>query len=865
MRFRVGAASVALAAMGSVASQTAYCQLSAAIRYDLPSQDLAASLRTVARMSGRDIIISTEAMEGKRAPELHGSFLPDDAVRHLMNGSGVIVRFTRDAILVGTVAEGRPSAQSLGEYASDIVVTGSRIRGTPPASPVLKIDQTALQDGGYHDLGEAVRDLPQAFGGGQNPGVTNGTYPDGTSNLNSASTLNLRGLGSDATLTLVNGHRIAFGGSNQAIDISAIPIEMVDRIEVLTDGASAIYGSDAVGGVANVILKRDYDGFAASAGLGGSTEGGNFQQQYAAAAGSRWSTGGFVAAYEFSRNSAIMADQRSYTSKLDRTTTLLPFRKAHSAAMSAHQMLGETIELSLDGFYNFRRHLVTTPFSVTAPYTFRGSKATARTTTWGIVPSLKYSGLAGWEIGANFSYGKSRARYSTIVASAGANLYDTHGCYCSTLTAFEVNADGTLFTLPGGSAKLALGAGYRNNLLDYSRERTNFRPITTRPQYFTGKQESIYAFGELYLPVIAAVEEAATRPMLGLTAALRYEDYEGMEAVATPKVGLVFAPSRDVDLAATWGRSFKAPTLYQKYLAQQTYLEDADGYGTGYPAGATVLSRGGGNLDLQPERATSWTATLDLHPHTVPGLNITISAFHIRYGDRVVQPILSSAGILDNGSFSDLIILSPSADQISGVVAAAASGLTNLSSYDFDPDAVVAIVDNRYVNVAEQKIRGVDLSARYRVALGGEDSLTFQAAASYIESRQRLTADQPSTRLAGAIFYPPHWRARGGVTWKSSRLGVSGFVNYIGDVSDERFAPAISTIRGQTLVDLTVRYDLPDDLGPLSGLEIQASARNLFNDKPSAVRTLAPYFPPFDSSNYTAIGRFLSLQLTKRW
>src|SRR6185369_12943879 len=99
-------------------------------------------------------------------------------------------------------------------------------------------------------------------------------------NTGGASTLNLRGLGSGATLTLLNGHRLAYNVTNPAVDVSAIPLEAVERLEIVADGASALYGSDAVAGVANVVLKRDYAGLSTSARFGASTDGGNSQQQY---------------------------------------------------------------------------------------------------------------------------------------------------------------------------------------------------------------------------------------------------------------------------------------------------------------------------------------------------------------------------------------------------------------------------------------------------------------------------------------------------------------------------------------------------------------------------------------------------------
>src|SRR3546814_6163063 len=96
---------------------------------------------------------------------------------------------------------------------------------------------------------------------------------DLSENLASTSTLNLRGLGPDATLTLINGHRIAYDGAFQGVDISAIPLAALDRLEIVADGASALYGSDAVGGVANIILLRDFDGIWSSARISGTTEG----------------------------------------------------------------------------------------------------------------------------------------------------------------------------------------------------------------------------------------------------------------------------------------------------------------------------------------------------------------------------------------------------------------------------------------------------------------------------------------------------------------------------------------------------------------------------------------------------------------
>src|SRR5690606_21184391 len=121
------------------------------------------------------------------------------------------------------------------------------------------------------------------FTGGQNPGVLMGNVAGGglaNQNVTGGSGLNLRGLGPDASLTLLSGRRLAYGGFVQSVDISAIPVEAVERVEIVADGASAIYGSDAVGGVANVVLKRDFEGVALSARYGAASDGGLATHEY---------------------------------------------------------------------------------------------------------------------------------------------------------------------------------------------------------------------------------------------------------------------------------------------------------------------------------------------------------------------------------------------------------------------------------------------------------------------------------------------------------------------------------------------------------------------------------------------------------
>ena len=142
----------------------------------------------------------------------------------------------------------------------EVVVTGSRLQQLPgeQASQTIILDQETIRSMGEVSLERILRQLPQ----NSNPTSERyGSDLNQASNLTGASTVNLRGLGSESTLILVDGKRIGYNGILGGVtDVSSIPLTMVERIEVVLDGASAIYGSDAVGGVVNIILRKDYEG-----------------------------------------------------------------------------------------------------------------------------------------------------------------------------------------------------------------------------------------------------------------------------------------------------------------------------------------------------------------------------------------------------------------------------------------------------------------------------------------------------------------------------------------------------------------------------------------------------------------------------
>ena len=201
----------------------------------------------------------------------------------------------------------------------EIVVTGSRIRQDPLAAgrPVLNIDEEALDRSGLSSVGDFLQRLPSS-GGGLNSKVNSsgnfGNPPDGGGVGAGASEIDLRFLGSKRVLVLVDGLRWVNGSSASGVpgstDLNTIPASAIERIEVLQDGASPIYGSDAIAGVVNFITKRRQDGFGASAQLGAFDDSDGETQQYEVSFGaSNDRTDIFFAAQYVHQNSVSNADR----------------------------------------------------------------------------------------------------------------------------------------------------------------------------------------------------------------------------------------------------------------------------------------------------------------------------------------------------------------------------------------------------------------------------------------------------------------------------------------------------------------------------------------------------------------------------
>lgn len=184
---------------------------------------------------------------GHRSPQLPIRSVRRGSLRHCVFGIGVGLAHVAGAAAQSTPTE--PSAAA--ERYPEVIVTGSRLPETAGASsaPVIVLAREDIERGGADSIADALQALPMNTGVAVNTNVDVGGL--------GAARMNLRGLGPERTLVLLNGRRLPNGGvgSDTSVDLNMLPVALVDRVEVLTSGASAVYGADAVGGVVNVITR----------------------------------------------------------------------------------------------------------------------------------------------------------------------------------------------------------------------------------------------------------------------------------------------------------------------------------------------------------------------------------------------------------------------------------------------------------------------------------------------------------------------------------------------------------------------------------------------------------------------------------
>lgn len=818
-----------------------------------------------------------------------------------------------------------------------ILVTGSRIRGVSAVgSNVIAIDRERIEQEPVQSTADLLRRVPQVVTLGANP--NGGSAQNGAANATRSSGINLRGLGNTATLLLYDGKRLPPQGTQgQFTDPSVIPTIALSRVEVVADGASAIYGSDAIAGVVNFILRKNFDGIEVSARVGVTDSGEYGEQQLAAIFGKTWATGSAMIAGEYARNDALLAGDLSWYQQDNvarggrdlRTTfcnpgtivaggttyaipaggvtpataaslvpgasnrcfynalggdAVIPEQERTSVVAAVSQDLGDRVRVFADGFYSHRDGAIPSIATATAVVPsvnpFFASPvpgATSVTVQWSMFPD--YGELSNdfrsesWNVSGGieaqlfgdvegsfyYAHGESEdvadRRNNGINGGAltaaladpnpatalnvfgGPNnratldrLIDNYFVIigATKLDVANLQIDGSLVELPGGKLRFAAGGEYRREWTF-----TDLVTGTSASQRHTGASGSRNVkavFGELFIPIFGAGNAQPGLQELSLSLAGRWEKYSDFGETSNPKIGITYEPVRGLRLRGSYGTSFRAPTFTEVSTV-------AGGAGLYYdtlpgPAGnLTGIGIAGGNPNLEPETATTWSIGAQLQPVALSGLNVEVTYFDVQYENQI-QALRGTPGLLTNPLYADFRNLAPTAAEIDAL---RNSGLP-INNPSVTTGVVQFIADGRRQNLGTSNVSGIDFQASYRWEWGDWSVDAGLNGSYFLKYDFEAVPGAGFTDVLNTIAFPQKFRMQADAGLAYGRFRTRLIWNHLSSYRNTTVAPAQDVAALDTF-DLSVAFDVNEML-TLSG-----EVRNLFDRDPPFVDTNFGYDP----------------------
>ena len=884
-------------------------------------------------------------------------------------GQGTVTPAEQAESPTAPAADGTIGPAPITEPSADVVVTGSRIRAVAPVgSSVVALGREDIAASGQVTIDRAIRELPQVF----NLGVSEGSrgQTGGAGNIVYGNSVNLRGIGPNATLIIVDGHRVVNNG--RSTDPSVLPTLGVERVEVVADGASAIYGSDAVAGVVNLIPRRNLNGVEAFARGGVSDDGAYHEYSLGVAVGKRFDRGQVMLAFEHVERSNLNGDDRSFfrsnqsgsgggdysslrcspgtirTTATGATTSyaipaagvtqatagslvpgsanrcddlqgqdLIPRQSYNSVNGTFTFEVTDWLSVFADGFFsrrNYERFPAYANASLSVPstnaffvrpagftgtsylldYNFRNDVPRNRQSgygqSWQVTPGVRVKLPADWEFEALVGVGRTKDTSSTflgvgnaalnaaLASSNPATAFDPYGLYRTSpatlagifnqisvdptngrFTGYEARLNGGLFALPGGDVKVALG--YEGQ--EFTSELGTARGAPTTQvvfRVFDRRVDSAYA--EVLVPLFGSANATAGFERLDLTAAVRYDRYSDVGETTNPKFGASWSPLRGVTLRGSYGTSFRAPTIPQIYgNSNQLFVQNYQSPGGGAPT--VGVARSGGNLDLSPETAETWSVGADLE--LVPRLHLSATYFSVDYKNQVIA-LLSDLAVLTrlsqfNGT--GLIVQGPAAG--TQVAALIAQGLAVAGALPGgNPLNVGLFVDGRSQNLGRSITRGIDFQANYTVLTDNAGTFGINLSGTYLtEFRTAQTPSAPIISQLNQIFQPLKFKARASLNWDSGPFGILARVQHLGGYENIAVTPR-QQVASYSPVDLNLTWKIGDSATPFTfGIEM----RNVFDTKPPYVN-LAPSANGsggYDATTTDPIGRLFAVSVRKRW
>jgi iron complex outermembrane recepter protein len=913
----------ALALAAWVAAMDAASAQDAARKYQIQEQSLGQALREFALASNLDLLFSPDLVADKKSASLDGKFTVDQGLRTLLRGSGlefsisgsrVVISEAKEAparqatsptsTLNGTngytrlaqadVAERSPGStsdpsstrdevpQSLRDRIAleEIVVTGTNIRGVyPTSSPVHIYTAEDIRRTGATTTEQFIGKLPQNF-------ATISPYGSGSASREAVSGIDLRGLGVGTTLVLMNGRRLSSASRGRTADISMIPASAIARVEVLTDGASAIYGSDAIGGVVNFVLREDFERAETRLAYGGNADGGLNQGGVTQTFGRQWNSGHVLISYDFLNADALARTARDY-SRASAPGTLTPDDERHNLLATFSQHITDRLTVGGDvvlgqrdiesGFSqnmsstNPLNHLLNTDATEVKQNLFNLG------VDYDLTDSLRAS--------LDASYSKNETeRNSVATRFNNPNIAPIRTRVLNDQEVRDLTAmlDGSLFTIAGGDVRFSLGAGLLDE--DYTGQNQNGQ-ITASEM----GRRTTSAFAEVFVPLIGSGQNMPGVHRLELSLAGRYTDTKDTSKpslardfgdATDPKIGVLWAPISALSFRGTYGTSFRAPPLLQIDPTSAANFQIGDiplPLFTG-PL-STVLVLSGTSLDIKAETAETYTLGFDLQPDWRPGLKLSATYYFIDYTDRIAEPIFGADPIIAPADFPELLTRQPSAAVIERLLtqnnpsstvtidlSTPAAVAAAAAAFAADPDFWVYDLRRRNLSLSRQDGIDVGIDDRFDTHWG---ELRLGANLTYVlDYRQRLLESKPAVSIVDTVGFPVDLRGR--VYAGLSRGGFDGTlgINYIDGYINSGDPANVVKVASWTTADLNVSYDFTREghSGLLNGLRANLSVQNVFDqDPPFVFRAAADDRFGFDGQNANPLGRFIMFGISKQW
>ena len=743
----------------------------------------------------------------------------------------------------------------------EIIVTGTNIRGVVnPTVPLLQFDRKDIELSGAVTVDDFLRTIPQNFASGtvlagnsdaitvtRNGNTTQGTTPD------------LRGLGAGSTLTLVNGRRLAPAGSAGAVDINILPLGAIERVDVVTDGATAAYGSDAVGGVMNFITRQDYEGFEVRARYGYATGNSKEEVGAGAAGGFNWSSGNLIVGTEYVETTPLKAGELDFVDpvEVEEDANFGSASERLSFTGNLNQRIGNDGRFGMDFLYaDNQSETFSTIDAVPRIYTIDQIALTLGT-------KLEYDFNERFTATLLADLSQTRLEEQVIDALINESVGGV-GEFDNDLHAVEGRLSGELLNIPGGEVKFSLGGLYREEVYEL---RGDGAILTS------GERQIHSGYAELLVPVFGENNALPLMQALSLSVQGRYEDYSDFGDSFDPRFGIYWELSDELAFRSAYSEAFRVPDLQSLNADQFVFVSTLpalvftaiapDEIVVTDPVPAYItIQQSGGNPDLMPERAETWSAGFTYEPKFLDGLTITGNYYDISYTDRI-EFVFSRLAVQDPAFFA-FVDIPPDLAEVQALFDLGASPDALLfNNGNFAPEDVQVLFKPSRTNVAEREVRGFDLNVGYATDTDiGQLSASLNAAFMF-DYIGRLTSVAPSSEQLDTLFRPVDLKLRSVVTLARDRFSGSVALNYVDSYRDDIDSSVANKIGEWTTFDLNLTYNTGNrfDSGVLDGIRLSFGVTNLFDRDPPFVDTL--FGLNYDSINATPFGREIKFAITK--